>query len=497
MNSKRHAYRFAGTVFGSVAALALCYASPAEPGKKGFLAGAAVGAVGTIIIQELTKGGSRPAKKQRRRYRGSGNSAPVARTTIATFPTTRDEVRDYQSSLNALGFDAGTPDGIAGRRTRAAVAEFQATIGSPETGRLSRNDAAELQRRSGQPLLSAGPDGSSIENGGPMPTINTVGGAPQPSFPTIPLAGGAAATAATHGGQNQFSQFPPAGATESSSGFSATLGDAGVGSNTANSTGSSSAPSFPVVGLPQTGSAQQAAPSFPVISTPDTDGIGTNPVSPELPAVTDGSGGNLSTAALTQEIESGGTVETSSLEFDILGVSIGQAKDAALATLAKEGYENCDTSGEVMICEKSNEALSDKVLIGTGTAPADRVYLVARDLEFTKPMARNVLAGRMSESYGAILSQPDNVIASADCRSTVMGMTGESTSAGLAFAGTDPASMTDVARQCASYSGIRFRNESSDKVKGATITLFSGAMWQETAGAGVMAQESVVDELKF
>lgn len=497
MNSRRHPYWLAGTVFSSVAVLALCYAPPAEAGKKGFLAGAAVGAVGTIIIQELTKGGSRPARKHRRRYRGSGNPAPVARTTIATFPTTRDEVRDYQSSLNALGFDAGTPDGIAGRRTRAAVAEFQATIGSPETGRLSRHDAAELQRRSGQPLLSAGPDGSSIENGGPMPTINTVGGAPQPSFPTIPLAGGAAATAATDGGQNQFSQFPAAGATDSSSGFSATLGNAGNSSNTANSAGSSPAPTFPVVGLPQTGTAQQVAPSFPVIATPDTDGLGSNPVSPELPTVTDGSGGNLSTAALTQEVEAGGAMETTSLEFDILGVSVGQAKDAALSTLAKEGYENCDTSGEVVICEKRNKALNDKVLIGTGTAPADRVYLVARDLEFKKPMATSILTGRMSESYSAILGQPDNVIASAECRSTVMGMTGESTSAGLAFAGTDPASMTDVARECASYSGIRFRNEGSDKVRGATITLFSGAMWQETAGAGAMAQESVVDELKF
>lgn len=45
-------------------------------------------------------------------------------------------IRDIQRALNAAGYDAGPADGIAGRRTRAAVAAFQKANGLAATGEI-------------------------------------------------------------------------------------------------------------------------------------------------------------------------------------------------------------------------------------------------------------------------------------------------------------------------------------------------------------------------
>ncbi len=44
-------------------------------------------------------------------------------------PLSFDAAEEMQRHLNALGFDAGTPDGIAGRQTREAVRSYQASVG--------------------------------------------------------------------------------------------------------------------------------------------------------------------------------------------------------------------------------------------------------------------------------------------------------------------------------------------------------------------------------
>lgn len=49
-------------------------------------------------------------------------------------PLSRDQVTMLQERLNALGHDAGEPDGQAGPRTRAAVKAFQKTQGLPADG---------------------------------------------------------------------------------------------------------------------------------------------------------------------------------------------------------------------------------------------------------------------------------------------------------------------------------------------------------------------------
>lgn len=43
-----------------------------------------------------------------------------------------------QQELAVLGFNPGPPDGILGKRTKAAIRGFQATIGAPQTGVLTQ-----------------------------------------------------------------------------------------------------------------------------------------------------------------------------------------------------------------------------------------------------------------------------------------------------------------------------------------------------------------------
>ena len=57
----------------------------------------------------------------------------------------RDEVIELQEILNALGMDAGTPDGILGSQTRNAVREFQASNGLPTDGHASFDLLATLR----------------------------------------------------------------------------------------------------------------------------------------------------------------------------------------------------------------------------------------------------------------------------------------------------------------------------------------------------------------
>jgi peptidoglycan hydrolase-like protein with peptidoglycan-binding domain len=58
----------------------------------------------------------------------------------------RHDVLMLQSSLNSLGFDAGKPDGIMGRRTRAALTQFQHAYGVAATGRMDGPTAAAMER---------------------------------------------------------------------------------------------------------------------------------------------------------------------------------------------------------------------------------------------------------------------------------------------------------------------------------------------------------------
>lgn len=60
------------------------------------------------------------------------------RTYSGTSSVTRQQNRETQAALNYFAFPAGTPDGVMGSRSRAAVSQYQVFMGYPATGRLSQ-----------------------------------------------------------------------------------------------------------------------------------------------------------------------------------------------------------------------------------------------------------------------------------------------------------------------------------------------------------------------
>ncbi|WP_417670588.1 peptidoglycan-binding protein [Roseibium sp.] len=57
-------------------------------------------------------------------------------------------VRKAQSTLNALGFDTGVPDGQMGPRTRSAIRAFQRSLGRAETGEVDADLIRDLESQS-------------------------------------------------------------------------------------------------------------------------------------------------------------------------------------------------------------------------------------------------------------------------------------------------------------------------------------------------------------
>lgn len=58
-----------------------------------------------------------------------GKRGPLTPWPTQLVPLTVSEIRTMQAALNDRGFDVGTVDGIAGRRTKLAVQAFQKTQG--------------------------------------------------------------------------------------------------------------------------------------------------------------------------------------------------------------------------------------------------------------------------------------------------------------------------------------------------------------------------------
>ena len=58
-------------------------------------------------------------------------------------------IRNIQGILNNNGFDAGAPDGVMGKKTVAAIKQFQASIGMEPTGEIDDKLVRELLARNG------------------------------------------------------------------------------------------------------------------------------------------------------------------------------------------------------------------------------------------------------------------------------------------------------------------------------------------------------------
>lgn len=111
-----------------IAGLSLTPVETAQADSGDFIAGIAAGVVGAAII-----GSSKKKKRGKKRYYKKKYSNPSVRGDA-----------NIQRALNAFGFDAGTPDGLFGKRTRAAISRYQLRRGDEASGYLTATQRAEL-----------------------------------------------------------------------------------------------------------------------------------------------------------------------------------------------------------------------------------------------------------------------------------------------------------------------------------------------------------------
>lgn len=71
----------------------------------------------------------------------STTAAPAAAATLRA-----EEVREVQAKLRGFGFNAGPPDGVAGRMTLAAVEQYQQARGLPQTGKIDSELLDQLRQ---------------------------------------------------------------------------------------------------------------------------------------------------------------------------------------------------------------------------------------------------------------------------------------------------------------------------------------------------------------
>ena len=73
-------------------------------------------------------------------------AGPTPETIEAALGLKRTERRQIQTGLASLGIDPGPADGVFGRRTRAAIVQWQASVDKPATGYLDAEATKELAK---------------------------------------------------------------------------------------------------------------------------------------------------------------------------------------------------------------------------------------------------------------------------------------------------------------------------------------------------------------
>lgn len=123
-------------MFGKKIAMSFLAAAVAMPQATPVMADGGDALVGGIIGGLIGGAIMNENNKQRRTVR----SAP--RTTVSS--AQREANREAQVALNYFGYPVGTPDGALGQRSRAAISDYQATLGYTPTGQLTEYERTLL-----------------------------------------------------------------------------------------------------------------------------------------------------------------------------------------------------------------------------------------------------------------------------------------------------------------------------------------------------------------
>lgn len=173
--------------------LAIVPAGRAMADGDALVGGIVGGIIGGVIVNEANK--NRAKRSTGTTYRSSSGQSSAQRAAN----------REVQTALNYFGFPVGTPDGAIGPRSRAAIAEYQITMGWPGTGQLNDFERdilvssyyrAQAGGASTASLIASNPQGV---KGVLIAWKNERLGIGAPAAPAGTLAAGAVTTAGTVG----------------------------------------------------------------------------------------------------------------------------------------------------------------------------------------------------------------------------------------------------------------------------------------------------------
>ncbi len=373
----------------------------------------------------------------------------------------REQMRLIQTRLNALGFDAGTPDGLSGPKTRRAISAFQASIGEAGTGALTAAQTATLYEQ------SAGFGAAPLPPGAAYPALGAVAPAPVVAPTAFPALGG-----------------PATGATQPASAFPA-LGTPGAPAPAggqfpalANTTAPAGVPAFPTIGAPPAAAAPPAAPLLAGSAT----AVQARPVATSL----------AEQVAITP-------FASLADQPQILGVSLGSSVDEFTAMLEENAFGNCVAGTQSQQCTRQTPTLTDTV---KGWGAADGIWAMARLIQFTEPVPADFVHEQFSQSYPELMDTAGGLISSGEACSIVGNAVPQLAAVLDQRNDADtraevPADLLTVAANCPVAYSLAF-NEGNGLVAAVQVLLFDGtSVMRQHLASSTARQNQIGADLKF
>lgn len=360
-------------------------APEAQAGNAGkILGGLAAGAAAGFIAHKVYKHQKRKKRARRyyskRRYSNTRRKYSKRRTynnrARASF---NQNTFNTQTWLNQLGYNAGSADGVSGRRTRAAIRQYQIANGMPATGALSPQQTATLSQQAATTVAG-------------VVLVTRVATAPQAPLVAQGYVPQAVVPAAT--GVVAYNALQP------------------------------QQPALQPV-QPQLVQPTQPAlqPVQPQVVQPALQPVQPQIVQPVQPQVVQPAPLlEVSTPAPTSPAASGAPYSTMADRPAVLGVTVGGSFANVSALLQGQGFVNCESFANATFCEKATGYGSDKIAVA---ASSGKIHTITRKLSFNQATTPSNVFAPMPASYKPLIDAANHkVAASPACDALVTAQAG-------------------------------------------------------------------------
>lgn len=347
-------------------------APEAQAGNAGkILGGLAAGAAAGYIAHKVYKHRKNKKRARRhyskRRYYNSRRKYSKRRTyskrrsySSGKRYSFNQNTFNTQTWLNQLGYNAGTADGVSGRRTRAAIRQFQIANAMQATGALSPQQSALLSQQAATAVAGVAP---STQVAG-LPAQAPL--APQ-GYPAAPQGYVAQPVAPTLGYQPQQAVQPQ---------------------------------------LVQPVQPQVIQPVQPALQPVQPQVV--QPVQPQ--AIQPAPLLEVSAPAPSSPAASGAPYSTMADRPAVLGVTVGGSFANVSALLQGQGFVNCESFANATFCERATGFGSDKIAVA---ASGGKIHTITRKLSFNQPTTPANVFAPMPATYKPLIDAPTHKIASA------------------------------------------------------------------------------------